>query len=174
MALPLLTKVLVDQVIPYHLASVMPLLGAGTVILVAALMVIGYLRGVLLIYLQGRLDSEMTIGLFEHILSLPFRFFQLRNTGDLLMRLGSTTMIRETLTNRTVSAVLDGAFVLVYFAILLFWHPVFALLVLGLGSMQVALLFGSTRRLRHLMERDLAASAASQSYLAEAMWESPP
>jgi HlyB family type I secretion system ABC transporter len=167
LALPLLTKVLVDQVIPYQLASAMPLLGAGTVILVAALMVIGYLRGVLLIYLQGRLDSEMTIGLFEHILSLPFRFFQLRNTGDLLMRLGSTTMIRETLTNRTVSAVLDGAFVLVYFAILLFWHPIFALLVLGIGSMQVALLFGSTRRLRHLMERDLAASAASQSYLAE-------
>jgi ABC-type bacteriocin/lantibiotic exporter with double-glycine peptidase domain len=132
-------------------------------------MVIGYLRGVLLIYLQGRLDSEMTIGLFEHILSLPFRFFQLRNTGDLLMRLGSNTMIRETLTNRTVSAVLDGAFVLVYFAILLFWHPIFALLVLGLGSMQAALLFGSTRRLRHLTERDLAASAASQSYLAEAI-----
>ena len=114
LALPLLTKVLVDQVIPYHLAGVMSLLGAGTVILVAALMVIGYLRGVLLIYLQGRLDSEMTIGLFEHLLALPFRFFQLRNTGDLRMRLGSTTMIRETLTNRTVSAVLDGTFVLVY------------------------------------------------------------
>ena len=169
LAVPLLTKVLVDQVIPHHMLTAMPMLGAGAVILVSALMVIGYLRGALLIYLQGRLDSEMMLGFFERLLSLPFRFFQLRNTGDLLMRLASNTMIRETLTSRTVSAVLDGTFVLVYFAILLFWHPIFALLVFGFGSMQVALLFGSARPVRRLMERDLAAGAASQSYLAEAL-----
>jgi ABC-type bacteriocin/lantibiotic exporter with double-glycine peptidase domain len=169
LAVPLLTKVFVDQVIPHRLSSVMTVLGAGTAILIAALIVISYLRGALLIYLQGRLDSEMMVVFFEHLLSLPVRFFQLRNTGDLLTRLASNSMIRETLTNRAVSAVLDGAFVLVYLAILLFWHPMFALLVIGLGSIQVALLLGSTPRMQRLMERDLAAGAASQSYLAQAL-----
>jgi len=169
LAIPLLTKVVVDQIIPHQIRSTMTMIGAGMIILVLALMVTSYLRGAFVIYLQGRLDSRIMPDFFEHMVSLPFRFFQLRNTGDLLARIGSNTMIRETLTNRTVSAVLDGAFVVVYLGILLFWHPFFALIVLGLGSAQIVLSLGSARRLRHLMEQDLAASAASQSYLAEAL-----
>ena len=169
LATPLLTRMLVDQIIPRQIASAMTMIGAGMVIVVLASMVTSYMRGVLVISLQGRLDSQMMPGFFEHTLSLPYRFFQLRNTGDLLARLGSHTMIRETLTNRTVSAVLDGLLVLVYLVILFCWRPFFALLVLGLGLIQIALLLGSNRRVQRLMEQDLAAGGASQSYLAETL-----
>ena len=147
----------------------MPLLGAGTVILVAALMVIGYLRGALLIYLQGRLDSEMMIGLFEHMLSLPFRFFQLRNTGDLLMRLASND---DDSRNADQSDRLRGAGRRVRSR--LFRDS--AVLASGFCAARprpridaggAVVRFHST--VRHLMERDLAAGAASQSYLAEAL-----
>jgi ABC-type bacteriocin/lantibiotic exporter with double-glycine peptidase domain len=138
-------------------------------VVVLALMVTGYLRAALLIYLEARLDARMMLGFFEHVLSLPFKFFQQRTTGDLLMRLGSNTVIREALTNQTVSAVLDGSLVLVYLAILLALEPGFGLVVLGLGLVQIGLLLGSSRRVRRLMQRDLAASAESQSYLVEAL-----
>ena len=111
----------------------------------------------------------MTLGFFEHLLSLPFRFFQERNSGDLLMRLGSNASIREALTNQTLSAILDGILVLGYLAVLLARAPVFGWLALALGFLQVAPWQGASAPLRELTQRDLAAQSASQSYLTEAL-----
>lgn len=169
LALPVFTKVLVDQVLPFRISSVMGILGAGMLILVLGQMVTSYLRSALLIYLQGRLDSQMMLGFFEHLLALPFRFFQERTSGDLLMRLGSNTMIREILTSQTLSTVLDGALVIVYLTILLSQDVFFGFLVLGIGVLQIAILLGTTRRVHDLTEKNLSAQAESQSYLVEAL-----
>jgi ATP-binding cassette, subfamily B, bacterial len=168
-ALPIFTKVLVDDILAYRITNLITILGLGMAVLLLAQTVTTYLRATLLIYLEARLDARMMIGFFEHVLTLPFRFFQQRTTGDLLMRLGSNTTIRETLTNQTTSALLDGALVFVYLAILLVWEPLFGSIVIGIGLLQIALLLGTTRRLHDLMQRDLAAEADSQSYLVEAL-----
>jgi ABC-type bacteriocin/lantibiotic exporter with double-glycine peptidase domain len=144
-------------------------LGIGMVILVVAQVILTYLRSALALYLEARLDIEVMLGFFEHVLMLPFRFFHERTSGDLLMRLGSISVIREVLTGQTVSGILDGAMVVFYLAILLFWQPLFGLLILVLGCIQILLLLGTTRRQYELTERDLAAQAESQSYLVEAL-----
>lgn len=169
LALPILTKVLLDQVLPFRITSIMTMLGIGMMILVAAQAVTSYLRASLLMYLQARLDSQMMLGFFEHLLSLPFRFFQERSTGDLLMRLSSNSTIRETLTSQTMSVVLDGSFVIVYLLILLLTEPLFGLLVIIIGLLQVAVIRGSLPKVRGLVQRDLVAQAESQSYLVEAL-----
>ena len=96
-------------------------------------MIATYLRAALLIYLQARLDMQIMLGFFEHLLSLPFGFFQQRNSGDLLMRLGSNAVIREALTSQTLSALLDGVLVAAYLALLLAQAPLFGLLAWELG-----------------------------------------
>ena len=169
LALPIFTQVLVDQVLPFRIENILAALGLGMLILVLAQMLTSYLRATLLIYLRARLDSQMMLGFFEHVLSLPFRFFQQRSSGDLLMRLGSNAVIRETLTSQTISIVLDGTFVMAYLAILLLSAPLFGALALGIGLLQIALLAATTRRVHDLVERDLSAQAESQSYLVEAL-----
>jgi ATP-binding cassette, subfamily B, bacterial len=169
LALPLFTRVLVDHVLPSRITNVMPFLGLGIGILVLTQMVAVYLRAAVLICLQARIDSQMMLGFFEHLLALPFRFFQQRASGDLLMRLGSNVLIREVLTSQTVSAVMDGALVLVYLTILLVQGPVFGALVLAIGLLQVSLILATARRAHDLMRRDLSAQAAAQGYLVEAL-----
>lgn len=169
LGLPLFTKVLVDTVLPYRMAGMVGILGAGLLIIVLSQAISQYLRALLLVYTQARFDSQMMLDFFEHLLSLPFRFFQQRTSGDLLMRLGSNTMIRELLTNQTLSTVLDGIFVIFYLAILLTSAPLFGLLVLAIGVIQGALVWGTTARLNALTARDLAAQAESQAYLVEAL-----
>jgi ABC-type bacteriocin/lantibiotic exporter with double-glycine peptidase domain len=169
LALPIFTKVVVDQVLPFRMIQVMTILGLGMLILVLAQAVTSYLRTALLIFLQARLDAQLMLSFFEHLLTLPFRFFQQRTSGALLMRLGSNLLIRETLTSQTVSIVLDGLLVLVYLVILLVQAPMFGGLVLGIGLLEIALLLGTTRRVHALTGRDLAAQAESQSYLVEAL-----
>ncbi|MBA3711877.1 MAG: peptidase domain-containing ABC transporter [Pyrinomonadaceae bacterium] len=169
LALPIFTQVLVDQVLPFRITNAMNILAIGMILLVLTQLVISYLRAALLIYLQGRLDSQLMLGFFEHLLTLPLRFFQQRTNGDLLMRLGSNMIVRETLTGQTISTILDGTFVLVYLGILLTWAPLFGGIALAIGMFQVALLLGTTRRTHDLVQRDLAAGAESQSYLVEAL-----
>jgi len=169
LALPLLTKVIVDRVLPLHIVNVMGILATGLVLIVVAQAVATYLRAALLLYLRGRLDMQVMLGFFEHLLNLPLRFFQQRNSGDLLMRLGSNATIRESLTSQTLSAILDGALVVGYLAVLLARAPLFGVLVFGVGSLQVAVLLGTSRKRRDLTQRDLAAQSASQSYLVEAL-----
>ncbi len=169
LALPVFTKVLVDHVIPFQMSSVMTVLGLGMVMWVLTQTVAGYLRASLLVYLQAQLDSRLMLDFFEHLLALPFRFFQQRTSGDLLMRLGSNMVLREALTTQTMSGILDGSLVIMYLAVLLAWTPAFGLLVLGIGMLQVVLLLATTRRVQQVMERDLRAQVESQSYLIEAL-----
>jgi len=169
LVLPVFTQVLVDHVLPFRMTNVMAILAGGLGLLLLTQLVLGYLRAALLVYLQGRLDSQMMLGFVEHLLALPLPFFHQRSSGDLVMRLSGNAMIREMLSSQTMSIVLDGAFVLGYLAILWALAPVFALLAVGIGAFQAALLLGTTRLTHSLTERDLAAQAETQSYLVEAL-----
>jgi ATP-binding cassette, subfamily B, bacterial len=169
LAVPIFTKILVDRVLPLQIASTMPILAVGMAMPILAQAVTSYLRSVLLIYLQARMDTRMMLDFCDRLLALPFHFFEQRTTGDLLMRLASNATIRETLTSQTLSIVLDGAFVLGYLALLLVQAPIFGLIVLIAAILQLGLLFATTGRIHDLMQRDLLAQSESHSYLVEAL-----
>ena len=169
LALPLLTKVLVDQVLPDKLSSMMSVLGIGMLILVTAQVVSVYLRAALLIYLRGRLDTNLMSFFFEHLLSLPYSFFHQRTIGDLVMRLSSNTLIRETLTNQTLSLFLDVPFLVVYLLILLSQSAVFGLLVLLIAALQITVILITFRRVHRVLEQGLAAQAEEQGFLVESL-----
>jgi ABC-type bacteriocin/lantibiotic exporter with double-glycine peptidase domain len=170
LSIPLLTKVVVDHIIPSHIQSVIALLGAGILVLLLSQLVTTLLRAILLVYLQARVDMYMMLGFFEHLLTLPLRFFQQRSSGDMLARLASNTIIRDTLSNQLVSTVLDGSFVIIYMFILFWQSRLFGLLVLVIGSLQVLLLLVTSRTLRELSMRELIAQGRSQSYAAETLF----
>jgi ABC-type bacteriocin/lantibiotic exporter with double-glycine peptidase domain len=169
LSLPVLTKIIVDHILPFQLDSLMNILGLAVLLMVAGQGILILLRHSLLIYLRGRLDTHLMLNFFEHLLLLPFSFFQKRTSGDLMMRLSSNSFIREALTNNTLSILLDGSFVLVYLFILLRLAPGFGLLVAGLGTLHILLILGTRSRVDHLMQRELAARAREQSYLVEAV-----
>jgi ATP-binding cassette subfamily B protein len=166
---PIFTLLLVDTILPKQDISMLMILATGMVVLVMSQVLFTYLRSAVALYLETRLDIEVMLGFFEHMLMLPFRFFHERTSGDLLTRLGSISVIREELTGQAIAALLDGALVLVYLAILLVWQPLFGLLALLFGCMQIALMLGTNRRLYELAERNLSVQVESQSYLVEAL-----
>ncbi len=169
LALPLLTRWLIDDVIGLNMTNLMGLLGLGLVLLAATNLATSYLRGRWLIFLQARFDRQMMLDFFSHILSLPITFFQHRTSGDLLNRLGSNMTIREVFTNNTLSTILDGFLVITYLVILLVWEPLFGLVVLLLGAIQVALLLVTAAQIHILTQRTLVGEVNSHSYLLEAL-----
>lgn len=169
LALPLLTQLLVDQILPQQQVTRLPVLGLGLVTIVLSQSVLSYVRARLLLGLQQRLDLRLMLGFFAHLLTLPFGFFQQRNSGDLLMRLSSTAVLRELMTSQTIATLLDGFLVVGYLGVMLVQAPTFGLAALLLGGLQIGLLMATARRVQELTQRDLAAQAAAQNYLVEAL-----
>ncbi len=164
LAVPLLTGMLVDRVIPRGDFQLFWVLAAGAGVLVGFTLLGSMIRGHLLLALRTRLDAQLTLDFLDHLIHLPFRFFQNRSSGDLLMRLGSNTTIREILTSTVLSGALDGMMVVFYLALLLVADARLGLLVAALALVRITVLVAALRRRRRLMSETLEAQAASSSY----------
>jgi ABC-type bacteriocin/lantibiotic exporter with double-glycine peptidase domain len=169
LATPLFTKLIVDDVAPPGSVITLTLVAFGMAVVLAARTVTSLVRSAVMIRLQTRLDARLTEGFFEHLLRLPYRFFQGRTSGDLLMRLSSHTTIREILTTQLLSVLLDGPFALLYIAVLLAVAPTFAVVVVALSALQAGLVLVSLRSLVDLGQRSLVARSDEQSCLVELM-----
>ncbi|HXR66304.1 MAG TPA: cysteine peptidase family C39 domain-containing protein, partial [Ktedonobacteraceae bacterium] len=169
LAAPFLTEVIIDRILPGKDANLLRMLALGMLILILMQGVTAFLRSSLLIYLQTRIDTNMMLNFFEHMLSLPYRFFQLRLSGDLLARMNSNLAIRDLLTNQLISTLLDGGTVVTYFIILLFLSKLVAGIALGIGIVQAALLLVTSSSIRRLTQRDLEAQGKTQGYMNEVL-----
>ncbi len=166
---PLLTAIIIDDIIPTHADNLLTLLGIGMLILILMQGVMKLLRTSLLIHLQTRIDVQMMLHFLEHLLSLPYRFFQMRLNGDLLARVSSNAIIRDLLTSQMISTLLDGTSVLAYLVVLIAQSKFLAGVTLAIGAIQVGLLLTTAPTIRHLTIRDLIAQGKTQGYLNEVL-----
>ncbi|HTQ21789.1 peptidase domain-containing ABC transporter [Mycobacterium sp.] len=167
LAVPVLTGVIVDRVVPNNDGHLLKVLAAVMAALIGYSVLATYLRAHLLLRLRSRLDVDMTLDFLEHLVDLPYAFFLKRSSGDLMMRLRSNATVREILTTGTISALLDGTLATLYLVVIFALSPTMGFLVLALGAAQVVVLLAARRRNQHLMGEALATEAKSQSYAYE-------
>ncbi|MCX5742058.1 MAG: peptidase domain-containing ABC transporter [Proteobacteria bacterium] len=167
LALPILTAMVVDRVVPRGDKSLLFVVGAGLGVVVAVQVLAALIRSHLLIELRTKLDTKMTFGFVSHLLSLPYAFFNRRSAGDLLLRVASNTSIREMLTSSLLSTLLDGGLALGYLILLFLLSSVMGFVTLAAGVLQVLVLLLSRRRYSQLAAQDLETQARAQSYLVQ-------
>jgi ATP-binding cassette subfamily B protein len=164
LALPLATGLIVDRVVPHRDYGLVQVLAAGLAMLLIFRSLASLVRAFLLLELRTAFDSKITLEFLDHLVDLPYSFFQNRSAGDLITRLNSNSMLRELLTGNALSALLDGTLVVAYLGILLFASPLLGLLVLGLGALRVAVFLFTRRRYQDLMSGLLSAQARSRGF----------
>jgi ATP-binding cassette, subfamily B, bacterial len=167
LGLPLLTALVVDEIVPRDDHHLLLVLTAGVGALIGYNFLSSFLRANLLLELRTRLDMGLTMGFIDHLVKLPYNFFLRRSSGDLMMRLQSNTAVRDILATGTLSGVLDGSFASLYLVTLFVISPLMAGVVLVLALLEVATLLLSWRRNQRLMSGSLQAQADTQSYAYE-------
>jgi ATP-binding cassette, subfamily B, bacterial len=167
LALPLVTAVIVDRVVPRDDRNLLLVVAIGLAGLLVFQMITTLVRSHLLLQLRTNLDTRLTLGFVDYMSRLPYDFFQRRSAGDLLMRVNNNATVRELLTSNTLSAMLDGVLVIGYAVLILALAPMTGGVVIGLGVIQIAVLYLARNGYRELMARSLETQARSQSYLVE-------
>ena len=167
LVLPLTTGMIIDAVVPrsdYHLLYVL-LAAIGGMTLFNLITEI--VRTHLLLHLRIALDTKMTLGFLDHMVSLPFAFFQRRSTGDLMMRVDSNGTVREVVTSKSMSAFIDGAFVILYAAIIFYVNPTLGLITIVMSAAEAAVFLCARPTFQRLLAADLDKQAKAHSYMVQ-------
>src|SRR4051812_24146666 len=167
LALPLTTGMIIDQCVPrtdYHLLYVLLAAIGG---MVAFNLISELVRSHLLLHLRIALDTRMTLGFLDHMVSLPYSFFQRRSTGDLMMRVDSNGTVREMVTSKSMSAVIDGVFVLLYAVIIFYVNPVLGLITIAMSASEALVFLCARPTFQRLLAADLDKQAKAHSYMVQ-------
>jgi ATP-binding cassette, subfamily B, bacterial len=165
LAMPLITGMIIDKVVArsdYDLLYVVIGTIAGMTIfnLVAELV-----RSYLLLHLRISLDTRMTLGFLDHMVSLPFQFFQRRSTGDLMMRVDSNGTVREIVTSKSMSAVIDGLFVLLYAIVIFYVSPMLGAITLAMVAAEALVFICARPTFQRQLAAHLDKQAKAHSYM---------
>lgn len=170
MVSPLITNFVIDHVIlPEEYQWIGTL---AWVILFVTLFQAGFtfLRARFLVKLKNSLDWGLMHRFFQHLLHLPYSFFQLRSFGDLAHRANSHTLIREILSNQVVGGLLDLNLVLIFLLYFLIQSPFLALFIILIGILYCVLLIISNERLQLLSKEELTSKTKVQWMQSEILY----
>ncbi|MBX3187580.1 MAG: peptidase domain-containing ABC transporter [Labilithrix sp.] len=167
MVLPLVNGRIIDRVLPRNDAHLLAVLAAGVLVTAGFSFIAALTRQWLLVDLRTRLDVKMTLGFLDHLLRLPYAFFQRRQAGDLMMRVNSNATIREILTTSVLSGLIDTVLVATYLCLLLLMSPKLAMVACVLVGLQSLVFLMMKNRQRDLAAGSLAKQAEAESWLVE-------
>lgn len=78
-----------------------------------------FFRGMKYITLNLYLSKELNVNTFSRLMKLPYQFFEVRSSGDLLYRLSTLNGIRELISTQLVGGIIDiGSAVFIFFYML--------------------------------------------------------
>ena len=167
LAMPLVTGMIIDRVVPrgdYDLLYVVLAAIAGMTVFNIITEVV---RSFLLLHLRISLDTRTTLGFLDHMVSLPFSFFQRRSTGDLMMRVDSNGTVRETVTGKAMSAIIDGVFVLLYAAVIFYVQPTLGIITIVMALLEALVFICARPTFHRLLAASLDKQAKAHSYMVQ-------
>ncbi len=138
---PFFMQLVVDDAVAKGDRGMLTALGLGFGLLVLLNAGASLLRSFVLQYVQSAISVSMGVGLFRHMIRLPYAYFEKRHVGDLVSRFGSADSVRNMLAEGMASALVDGAMAVLTLVMMLIYAPMLA------GIVAVALMFYAVSRL---------------------------
>lgn len=162
-------QTLVDDIIPSGTTKTLHILSIGIVLLHLFSILLGYMRGQLLLYLSQKLDIALLLGYYDHVLKLPMNFFGTRQVGEIVSRFQDASTIRDAISGVTLSVMID-TFMAIAGGIILYLKnkTLFGITVIML-ILYCILVFAFKKAFKKGNEKQLEGNAKLTSYLVESL-----
>ncbi|GAB6967550.1 peptidase domain-containing ABC transporter [Komagataeibacter kakiaceti JCM 25156] len=117
---PLIVMQVIDRVVNFHsMATLVSLTGLVGVMAFYEILLTHARREITLV-LTTRLDTRISLAVFDRLLALPLEFFEREQAGNVIGRVGAIYRVRQFLTGRLLNTFLD-LFTLLVVLPFLFW-----------------------------------------------------
>ncbi len=162
-------KILMDEILPYGLKSLLV-----AVILVFSIVnvtsaLISMVRQWVLIYLSIKVDIPLMLGYFGHIFHLPMKFFATRKTGDITTRYSDANTIKSIFTSIALSLVMDISMAIITGIILFRMNAMLFSISLFMALVSILLVLVFKQPYKRINEETMIQSAALNSQMIESL-----
>lgn len=169
LANPLLIQVIIDKVISQRSLDTLQVLGTALVAVTVFEGVLNSLKTFLFQQTTNRIDMRLGSEVIDHLLRLPLGYFDRRPVGELSTRVGELEKIRNFLTGQALTTVLDGAFSVIYIAVMCVYSWQLTIVALIVVPIQVGLTILGAPLFRRQFREAAKENAKTQSHLVEVL-----
>ena len=169
LANPLLIQVIIDKVISQRSLDTLQVLGMALVAVTIFEGVLNSLKTFLFQQTTNRIDMRLGSEVIDHLLRLPLGYFDRRPVGELSTRVGELEKIRNFLTGQALTTVLDGAFSVIYIAVMCVYSWQLTIVALCVVPIQVGLTILGAPLFRRQFREAAKENAKTQSHLVEVL-----
>lgn len=166
---PLFTQVILDKVIVHRSMATLNVLAVAFLAITLFELLLNISRNYIFVHTASKLDAKLGAKLFRHLLALPLIYFEARKVGTIAARVRELDTIREFITNKAVSVLIDLFFSIVFVVVMLLYSVTLTLVVLGFVALIAIIYVTITPELRRRLEQKFQMAAASSSFLVEAV-----
>ncbi|OPX96997.1 MAG: Toxin RTX-I translocation ATP-binding protein [Syntrophorhabdus sp. PtaB.Bin006] len=166
---PLFTQVILDKVIVHRTMTTLDVLAVAFIAVAIFEFILNVTRNYIFIHTANKIDAKLGAKLFKHLLSLPFVYFESRKVGDIVNRVRELDTIREFITNKSVSVLIDLFFSFVFIIVMLLYSVKLTLIFLGFVVTIGIIYVTVTPELRKRLQYKFHMAGRSNSYLVEAV-----
>ncbi len=169
LATPIFTQNVVDKVLSHNNASMLNMMFIGMLMVTVFRILVTLIRQYLIVHTSMRIDLQMLVAFYRHMLALPLGYFKARKVGDFVSRFGENMKIRAFLTNTALSLLLDVVLVVVYLALMFHYNARMAGLTLAFVPFVCVVTLVFTPIIRRLNIDAFQARAEADSHLIESI-----
>ncbi|WP_323989518.1 type I secretion system permease/ATPase [Nguyenibacter sp. L1] len=166
---PLAFQILIDKVLVNRGMSTLDVVTMALTVIALFEALLGGLRSYVFTHTTNRIDVELGARLFQHLLALPFSYFQARRVGDSVARIRELENIRQFLTGSALTLVMDLLFTVVFVGIMATYSLKLTAVVLLSIPIYVLVSMIATPVFRTRLEERFKRGAENQAFLVEAV-----
>ena len=166
---PLFTQVILDKVIVHRSLITLNVLAFAFVAVMVFELLLNFARKYIFLHTACKIDAKLGAKIFNHLFALPFTYFEHRKVGNIITRVRELDQIREFITNKSISVILDLFFSFVFVIMMFLYSPLLTFAALGFVAAISLLYLIITPELRERLEKMFQIGAQSKSYLVESV-----
>ena len=169
LANPLLIQIIIDKVISQRSLASLQILGIALLFVTLFEGILRSFKSFLLSDTCNRIDTRISGDVIDHLLGLPLNYFQQRRTGELSSRVSELEKIRNFITSQALTTILDGAFSMIYIAVMFAYSIKLTLISLIVLPIQILLTLVCAPLFKKQSRSVTETNAKSQSHLIETL-----
>ncbi|MBU0544022.1 MAG: type I secretion system permease/ATPase [Proteobacteria bacterium] len=166
---PLFIQVIIDKVLAHHALTTLKVVAGAFMIVLVFDTVLNLMRNYLLYHTANKIDASLGAKVYRHLLSLPFRYFEVRKVGNIIARVRELENLRQFMTNISLIVLLDTVFSILFVVIMAVYSVYLTLIVLLFVAAIALISIIATPMIKARLDEKFQKGAAAQSFLVESI-----
>ena len=166
----LMVMTVIDQVVTHQSLSTLVLISLMIGIAMLSETLLGYARRQLILVVGARVDAKLNLHVFQRLLRLPLDYFERNQAGTIWSMTGlQVGKIREFLTGKLLTTMLDLVTLIVLLPILFILQPVLSWMVLLAAGLIAGIIVAVMQPMSRHVKRYIDAETAKSSVMVETL-----